>query len=279
MWSRDTPWRQGHLLKDQDAAELGLQHPHGASPTRVLVISHDCDLAQGSEVEPDVEVIVGCTIEDLDGNYTHGKNSRRLQIRFEGVSPFPAQFDAMDKQIVHKADLFPFTPEVDSALTADARKTLQQWLASRYRRSAFSNEFEMRMKAKECGRLAEKIDKLLKPHGDLITGIFFDVDDGEEFPREGPEDLYTLDIQILHPTNPDFFAAVTAAETLARDIQAQFQNALFNAKTKEWKFIELRSCMPVSESVLTYDQFKMLNRWRFEHMSLGATPQQELLAD
>ena len=46
-----------------------------------------------------------------------------------------------------------------------------------------------------------------------------------------------------------------------------------------WLHIELRSCDPVSESVLTYQQFKQLKRWRLEHISLGAEPQQPVLAE
>jgi hypothetical protein len=279
MWDRDTPWRQGHLLKAQDAIALGLQHPQGEVNTRVLIVSHDCDLAQLPDAEPNVEVIVGCTVDCLDGNYTHGKNSRRLQIQFDGPSPCLAQFDAVDKHLVRKAALLPFTPKLDTNLAPKDRHSLRLWLASRYRRSAFPNEFETRLRIKECGRLGEKIDKLIKPCGDLVLGIFFDVDDGEELIHEGPEDPYTLDILVLHPTEPDFFLAVKAAETLAKDIQLLFRKALFDNETKEWKYIELRSCQAVSESVLTYEQFKTLNRWRFEHMSLGSDPQQETLVE
>ena len=46
-----------------------------------------------------------------------------------------------------------------------------------------------------------------------------------------------------------------------------------------WQHIELRSCDSVSESVLTYQQFKQLKRWRLEHISLAAEPQQPVLAE
>jgi hypothetical protein len=151
------------------------------------------------------------------------------------------------------------------------------WLASRYRRSAFPDEFERRLTSKEF-KLHEKIAKAVKPHGDLIAGVFFDVDEGAEVTRGGPDDTYTLDIIILHSADPDFDAAEKAAETAAKTIEQAFKDKLFDA-TKTWQHIELRSCDPVSESVLTYQQFRQLKRWRLEHISLAAEPQQPMLAE
>ena len=151
------------------------------------------------------------------------------------------------------------------------------WLASRYRRSAFSDEFERRLTSKEF-KLHEKIAKAVKPHGELIAGVFFDVDEGAEVARDGPDDTYTLDITILHSADPDFDAAEKAAEAAAKAIEKAFKDKLFDP-TKTWRHIELRSCDPVSESVLTYQQFKQLKRWRLEHISLAAEPPQPVLAE
>jgi hypothetical protein len=83
-------------------------------------------------------------------------------------------------------------------------------LARRYRRSAFPDEFERRLTKQT--KQADKIAKALKPHGALIVGIFFDVDDGHEVTRNGPDDTYTLGLLILHAAEPDFDAAEMAAE-------------------------------------------------------------------
>ena len=150
------------------------------------------------------------------------------------------------------------------------------WLASRYRRSAFPDEFERRL-TKET-KLAEKISKVVRPHGDLIAGVFFDVDAGEEVIRDSPDDTYTLDITILHTADTDFMAAEAAAIEAAEAIEKAFRDKLFEP-AKKWRHIELRACEPVSESVLTYQAFKQLKRWRLEHISLAADPQQPVLAD
>jgi hypothetical protein len=151
------------------------------------------------------------------------------------------------------------------------------WLASRYRRSAFPDEFERRLISKEF-KLHEKIAKSVKPHGELIAGVFFDVDEGAEVTRDGPDDIYTLEITILHSADPDFSAAQKAADIAAKPIEKALKDKLFDP-AKTWQYIELRSCEPVSESVLTYQQFKQLKHWRLEHISLAAEPQQPVLAE
>lgn len=275
-WNRDTPWRQGHLL-GKDAIEcIGLPHAAGLDDTLVIVASHDCDLAQAPEGEPVAEVVIGKVVPDRDGNCTHAKNARKLHLEFSGASVIWGEFEAAAKVPVDKLALNRFAPRPDAKLTAESHTIFQMWLASRYRRSAFPDEFERRLTSKEF-KLHERIAKAVKPHGELIAGVFFDVDEGNESHRDGPEDTYLLDITILHPADPNFDAAEAAAIKAAQDIEKAFQEKLFEP-TKQWLNIELRSCEPVSESVLTYQQFKLLKRWRLEHLSLAADPQQPVLA-
>lgn len=277
-WTRDTPWRQGHLLDANAAKALELIHPDTPENTLVIVATHDCDLAQEPHGEPNVEVIVGRSIavEEKDGNCTHAKTARKLHIQFGGDVPLLVEFEATGKATIGKTDLSAFTPRTDIRLSPQDFSTFQIWLASRYRRSAFPDEFERRL-TKET-KLAEKIAKAVKPHGDLITGVFFDVDGGEEVTRNGPEDTYTLDIIILHTAEPDFVTAEAAAVKAAAAIEVAFKDKLFNP-TSVWQQIELRSCESISESVLSYQEFKQLKKWRLEHISLASDPQQSLLVE
>lgn len=276
-WNRDTPWRQGHLLGKDAIEALGLHHAAALDQTLVIVASHDCDLAQAPEGEPVVEVVVGRLVADRDGNCTHAKNARKLHVELAGAAVFWTEFEATAKTYVDKLALNAFLPRADAQLSPENHAIFQMWLASRYRRSAFPDEFERRLAAKEF-KLHEKIAKAVKPHGELIVGVFFDVDEGAEVTREGPGDTYTLDITILHSASPDFEAAEKAAETAAKAIEKAFREKLFDP-TKTWQHIELRFCDVVSESVLTYQQFKQLKRWRLENISLAAEPQQPVLAE
>ena len=276
-WNRDIPWRQAHLLGNDAIKARGLYHAMAPDQTLVIVASHDCDLAQAPEGEPVVEVVVGRLITDKDGNCTHAKNARTLHVEFAGAAVFWAEFEATAKLSIEKRALNDFVPRPEAHLSPENHAIFQMWLASRYRRSAFPDEFERRLTSKEF-KLHEKIAKAVKPHGELIAGVFFDVDEGAEVTRDGPDDTYTLDITILHSAAPDFDAAEKAANTAAKAIEKAFKDKLFNP-TKTWRHIELRSCEAVSESVLTYQQFKQLKRWRLEHISLAAEPQQPVLAE
>jgi hypothetical protein len=274
-WGRDTLWRQGHLLPSEANDVLGLRRADALDATFVVVATHDCDLAQSADTEPSVEVVVGRAIEK-DGNCTHAKNARKLHLPFDGVAGTWVEFEATEKRTVPKSVLGAFTPRTDTRLSHEDHMVFQMWLASRYRRSAFADEFERRL-TKET-KLAEKIAKAVKPHGELIAGVFFDVDDGEEVVRQGPEDTYVLDITILHAADPDFFAAEKAASQVVAEINKAFVTRLYEPARK-WQHIELRSCEAISESVLTYQAFKRLKRWRLEHISLASDPQQAVLAE
>lgn len=275
-WNRDTPWRQGHLLGSDAVAALGLRHSIEPEQTLVIVASHDCDLTQHPDGEPGVEVVVGRLLADKGGNYAHAKSARKLHIEFAGTSAFWGEFEATAKVTLDKWLLNEFKPRTDATLSPEDQATFQMWLASRYRRSAFPDEFERRLTRET--KLHDKIARAVKSHGELISGIFFDVDGGVEVTRVGPADTYTLDITILHRAEPDFDAAVKAADAIAKAIEKTFKDKLF-APTKTWQHIELRSCEPLSESVLTYQVFKQLKRWRLDHISLAADPQQPVSAE
>ncbi len=270
-WNRDTPWRQGQLLSSDAVASLGLRHPVEPEKTLVIVATHDCDLTQHPDGEPVVEVLVGRLLTDKDGTYAHAKSARKLHVEFAGTSACWGEFEANAKVNIDKLALNNFKPRTDATLSPEDQATFQMWLASRYRRSAFPDEFERRLTRET--KLHEKIAKAVKPHGKLITGVFFDVDGNVEVTRKGPDDTYTLDITILHAADPDFDAAEKAALEAANAIEKAFNDKLF-APAKKWQHIELHSCEALSESVLTYQMFKQLKRWRLDHISLAAAPQQ-----
>lgn len=273
-WNRNTPWRQGHLLSQDAITTLGLRHAARSEQTVVIVASHDCDLAQAPEGEPKIEIVIGCLVTDKDGNCTHAKNARKLHVEFVGGDTFWAEFEATAKSSIEKLKLNAFHPRSDAHLTSENHAIFQMWLASRYRRSAFPDEFERRLTQET--KLADKIAKAVRPHGELITGVFFDVDEGAEVVRSGPDDTYTLDISILY--DPDADAAEHAASQAVDAIQTAFKAKLLMSNQR-WQYIELRFCEAISESVLSYQEFKQLKRWRLEHISLAADPQQSVLAE
>jgi hypothetical protein len=272
-WDRHTPWRQGHALTSEAVLTLGLIQERDAPNAIVIVISHDCDIAQSGEVEPCVEIIIGCRVPEANGNLTHAKNPRRLHLPAqENGNTVCLELWAKDKCLVPNDRLVAHLPNESITLTSHDRSVLQRWLAARYRRSAFADEFERRLQ--ETG-LHKRIAKILEPLGTHLIAVFFDVDEGADVERHGAEDLYMLTIELLYSTEHDPMAALKAAENAAEAISVAFRERCFVSKDAAWKQIELLACEPISDEAMTYAMSMQLKKWNADYLSLRADPATE----
>jgi hypothetical protein len=158
-------------------------------------------------------------------------------------------------------------------LSPESLLTLQHWLAARYHRAAFADEFENRLKAKPS-KLDRKIAQALNHAGQHVLAVFFDVDDGEEVERDGPDDLYRLRVTVLYDSTEDEPNAYKVAQEAANAIEVAFVKA-FGADG-HWHDIQLLSCDAVSDSAMTVAESRLLKRWRLDHMSLEEEPHQPM---
>ncbi len=271
-WNRDTPWRQGHVLTNESSVALGVVPAEDAGTALAIVISHDCDLAQSSDTEPTVEIIVAKRVQAADGNFTHAKNSRRLHLKcaVDGTETY-LDIRAQGKMTIEKSALADHAPAANVVLRPEDRSVLQRWLAARYRRAAFPDEFERRLN--ETG-VAKRIAKIVEPLAQELVAVFFDVDDGTEQDRKGERDLYSLRIDLLYSTEDDPAVAQEAAEKAAAAIAAAFQEHCFDA-VAGWRWIELLGCEAISDEAMTYAMSTQLKRWNMDYLSLRADPPAE----
>ena len=263
-WDRGTPWRQGHVLTDRTASELGLVGGTALPDSAVVVVSHDCDLLQETDKEPDVEVIVGRRISRPSGNYTHAKNPRRLHLSFqEDGRPMYLELRATDKRTLPKQKVASYAPNRGISLAPKDRSVLQEWLAARYRRTAFPEEFDRRLRDV---RLDERIPKIIEPLGEHLVAILLDLDEGRNIERNA-SDLYAVRLYVLYYTDQDAKAAEKAARVAAREITEEFRRRCFDP-TEGWKGIELIACEAISDRTLSYAEGIQLRRMNFEYLSL-----------
>ena len=115
--------------------------------------------------------------------------------------------------------------------------------------------------------------------GIILQQFFFDLDDGLEVARTEPDDVYTLDIILLHAVEPDFQSAAQAADSVKNTIAQAFRLKFFDPQSGSWKYIELRFIDAISEEALSYRQSKVWKKWSLDYISLGADPQQPVLAE
>jgi hypothetical protein len=144
------------------------------------------------------------------------------------------------------------------------KTVLQRWLAARYRRAAFPDEFAERLKRTD---VAKRLAKILEPLGKYLIAVFFDVDEGVEKERNGAADVYVLRIYLLYSTDEEPAIAQEAAEKAADSITAAFRDRCLDP-ANGWKWIELSSCEPIADEVMTYAQSTQLKQWNMDYLSL-----------
>ena len=270
-----TEWRQGNVLADEAVAEFGLVSSAGPDNTIVAVVSHDCDVTADVAREPTVEVVIGRRIDKL-GADANAKTARRLHLPFlQGDTEVPVELEITTKTALKKEAVLATKPRAEMTLSAKARVTLQHWLAARYYRAAFPEEFEARLKAKP-GKLDEKIEKAMKAPGEHVLAVYFDLDRGEERERNGPDDLYELTITLLYDSEKNEKAAYAAAKKAADAIEKAFEVAL--CANGKWHHIKLLSCDVASDNAMSVAASRMLKQWRLDHMSLKEDPPRVVLS-
>lgn len=272
-WDSSTKWRQGHLLPAEAIRDLNLSYPNNESATVAIVITHDCDLAQDPGAEPTIEIIVGGAIEVADGNFAYAKSVRTLHLNCtNGPTKKIIELRAPDKSSIPKEILLGYEPEQETSLTYEELVVLQRWLAARYHRSAFPDEFVRRIKH---SGIEDVLKNIIKKFGVYLRAIFFDVDEGAAIERVEASDTYNLNAILLYDTDNDPSVAEGKAVEASDAIKKAFVEKC--CKGSVWVNIELQSCEVMSDQAISFRQSLSLKEWRAEHVSLKGKPPQPSL--
>lgn len=255
-------WRQGDLLRPEDACRLGLAEDLGSN-ARVVVISHSCDLA--SSAEDFVELVVGRRVDEAEAVHQNGHSIRSLNLagdRAEGQTDF-ALFQMQDRKFIQKGDIEAGQPWDEVRYPKSQRDLLRRWMAQRYSRSEFPDVFVSWLK--DC-RIEERLEKLAKKNSAFLVGIYFDLQDDSE--RDDPDAPYSLAITLVY--KEDVAGAKESAERATAQIEADFE-----ARCKvdgKWRWIELMGCECASDLEFPLGAANEFRRWRLEHRSVAGEP-------
>lgn len=260
-WSRNTLWRQGHLLPLEALAGLSLQADYA------MVITHDCDLANDRlDVEPYVEVLLGKVGQPSErSELTWGKAPRRIQLEFSHPSQ-PSlwlEFNIIERKNLSKNDLCNFEPQA-YRLKDQHHHALREWLANRYRRSAFPDEFEQALSGT---KLRDKLKAELKkaPAKD-ITGVLF----GYQLKQDDEGPYYSLEIVLLCKVDRD-------ADQVANSINQWVQSKGNPLPSQSGTRILIEGCKAISEDDMLFSRYRQLHKWNLDHISLNQDPPGEIL--
>jgi hypothetical protein len=267
-WTRNTPWRQGHVLTAEAAQALGLSHPETPDSTCVVVIGHDCDLANDDlQVEPDVEVIVGRRLPKGDGNYFWAKSPRTLHVDvLKNATAVVVELTAIAKRLIPKQALAAFAPDAAYSFSGKSLSALRSWLGVRYNRAAFPDPFVNRLSR---FKVDKRLAKLIEPVGKLLSAVYFDVDGGKEIDHSDGSP-YELKIVLAYPPGDDPEQTAEDVEKLSIEITDLFGKKHFDQASGKWNGIDLKACMPISEDDLRVSTARLLTQWHLEYMTLKA---------
>lgn len=235
--------------------------------SRVVVISHDCDLPQ--ETEEYVELIA-CNQVTVDKSLIGAKSVRRLHLKFiEGGTELYLELCYQQRLIVKKSEFSSVLSGPDTAISLEdsEKRTLKQWLTSRYGRPAYPNAFENRLKRYKGKYSIEKhIAKLVEKKKDHVTGLFIglDGDKSKELPDGEP---YCLSIFIVYNAEEGAAASRKEAEVLASQISTLLIETY--GTPDEADEICLESCEAVADSRITLADLMKVDQWRLEWVSLN----------
>lgn len=212
-----TIWQQGFIIDGKDSVALGLIAENELDEKVAVIVSHDCDLVESAEIEPKCEIIVGRKIPQAGGTFSHAKHPRRLHLTFSGgTTSLVLELNSIDKQTIDKSAVFALSPIAQVQLLAAELWTLRCWLASRYFRPSYPDEFDRRLKAND---VYKRIANTIKNTGNELIAVLFDLDSGQPAVEKVADDPYVLRIFLVYDVSKDPAKALATAKTAAQSIK------------------------------------------------------------
>ena len=133
-------------------------------------MSHSCDILHKEEDEPYIDLLIGRK-NKKNNIFLQGRNPRRLQIEHTKEA---IEFLVHNILHVEKKKFEAVNPKKSSIiLNKNDIKLIIKWVAKRYTRAAFPDEFSKRLPRKQIEELQK--NDLMK----IVTLIFIDINDTE----------------------------------------------------------------------------------------------------
>ena len=107
------------------------------------------------------------------------------------------------------------------------------------------------------------------------------MDEGNEITRRGADDVYELQVTLLHATNADPEQAESAATLAKKRVEEIFLQRCFQKTDtlSKWQWLELVGVDVISDQALTYANSLQLMKWQADHVSLRTDPPQPMFEE
>ena len=252
---RDNGWRQGRIFSLDDTATITEQV---GTTSRLIVVSHDCDIVHAGDHEPHVEL---CLAEHLpqgaNGLYRWARHPRRfdLEIAVDGAqSGF--RLNASDKQLHDRALLEAYRPDDSASLSEVELTRLTVWLAKRYNRIALPDTFNNR-----CVAAENRVRRILRRDGEFLSGLLIALNPRGEQDDADPYEIHL--VGLMRRDNYDNAEQRTRIELAITEVGAALDTcAGINVVESEVQ----------SEAAFTLHDLDYFIELSFDDLSLHADP-------
>lgn len=183
---QNSGWRQGTVVPHEFVPDGNLP-PEVGPETKLIIVSHDCDIVHDSEVEPFIELIAAhpVTAAGKDSRLFRGKNPRRLQIYIqEGDVKNLYELRAHERFRISRQHFCDRKPQAGVSLNGVDVMVVAKWLSRRYKRYSFPTAFNNRIPPKNW----TKLQKALESDGDDVR-LFVAFNSFEELPSDKPYEV------------------------------------------------------------------------------------------
>lgn len=253
---RDQGWRQGSIFGVEAHERLAEYAPRKLGRDDCcIVITQSCDIVSDDfELEPIVEIILARKLDSpTDGNFTHARSARRLHLQVT-VGKRELGYEALirDRFNVPRPLLADFGPDTDRALPDIDYNDLIAWIVARYRRDAFPDAFNERVRV----AIEQRIKPILKK-SPKIKALYLNLNTWDELSRAT---AYRADILIT--LNAEDYEDVTVRQTVekaAMNIEAALSGC---------EGIAVDEARVASEKDVSLDMLRYYGRWNFDYLSL-----------
>lgn len=260
-------WRQGCILSVdmvkqlQEDEKIRLLKDISDSDL-LIVVSHDCDIANSSfDAEPYVEIVLArnITVDKKNGSLFWGRNPRRFQFLTQSEELL-YEISIHDRFFINRNLLLCNKPGTQQILLKDVVRQISLWISKRYFRAAFPDNFNNRINKKA----QEAIRNRLKKDSEEITAIYISVSDDELESDEVYQIIIRATMQLEAYKNTD----------LHRKSQETID--IISAKLSQCEGIDVIESYVVSEAEVTVDDLRLLKRWDYDYLSYSADTPDEI---
>ena len=224
---------------------------------RWVVVSQDCDLLNNDwSKEPHVELLLVQEARTTLLPPAWGQSPREIQFSDPPGDKKSPKFVSCihDRSWIDRKYLIDYKPDQDRIFDPENIRRLCRWIARRYVRAAFPDEFNNRVKG-SLDALTKRKSELNK-NSELLSGIYMRVPDGELPPGKDYEIIVWGAMRTVDFENPE---KATRAQQLLNLVEATLGSC---------DGIDIKESELKSEQDITIDHLREWKRWDFDVLSL-----------